>query len=188
MIFDTFRAAIGRLASVEILPRTSTPRHDDHFTANSSNEPFTPSFIGVRTQGNVIALSYPADCTNKDFRREYYLLGGRLAAAENPFQLVHDLRKVNVLSLPLRDIIADATAIARHGKVERVAFVLDVSPVVRRAIQAGLYMCPVQPARLFTGDQDAIAWAGEGDKAPPRLPDDLCAAAAARVRHETPLL
>ena len=122
------------------------------------------SLLGVDVAaGDVVTLTYPDCCSGPAFRERYNEVAALLAAATRPFRLVHDLRLANLFELPLDSIIEDATSIAKNGMVERVCFVVDLNPVMQQTFTLGLWMCPVQPARVFKDRQEACNWAAVRD-------------------------
>ena len=109
---------------------------------------------------NVITIRYPKDCGSTAFRHDYSVVAQRLATIQNRFRVVHDLRRTERLrQLPWRDLLKDAYNIASRGKVEKVAFLLNLSFTMQATLAIFLRLSPVQPARAFTCDAKAQAWA-----------------------------
>jgi len=120
--------------------------------------------ITVEVSGNVVTLRYPSEAQGETFATSYADVRLQLAAWSEPFRLVHDLRRTNLFDLKLDDVIADAAMIGQAGMVERVAFVVDVNPILHATITLGLVLSPVQPAQIFASDVEAQAWAAIKDE------------------------
>ena len=128
--------------------------------SKAAHEEEKPARLSMDERDGLICLRWPATCDGEAFTHDSRRVAEALAAKTAPFGLVHDLRHCAVLSIRLDEVVADAAAIARHGKVERVAFVLACSPWIRATISAGLGLfCPVQPAAIFEDAAEACDWA-----------------------------
>ena len=131
--------------------------------------------VGMEAIGNVVLIRYPPACRGSTFVTSYSEVSTKLAAATTPFRLIHDFRFARhvdlwaLLNLQSEAFFADATAMANRGKVERVAFISGpISHWIRRSIELGLYLSPVQPARLFEHESEAVAWAAAESQRAPR--------------------
>lgn len=124
--------------------------------------------ISMETTDGAVCMTWPESCTGEPFVASYKHCSKVLDAYTEPFTLVHNWQKCNLLSMhgQLDTLIKDASAIAEHGLVNRVAFVLDCSPWLRATISAGLgLLCPVQPARVFVDAKTARKWASDSHAA-----------------------
>ena len=127
----------------------------------------SPSGLALVVQPGLVCLRWPPGGPGETFLRDYAAAAEQLAAQALPFGLVHDVTGCNLQELasvlPLNTLIADATAIASHGNVERVAVVRELSPMWRRALQTAIdLLCPVQPAAVFDDPEEARMWARRG--------------------------
>ena len=121
--------------------------------------------ISLEKRDGVINIRYPADCGSSEFHSSYARVSQYLREQTTPFSLVHDFtqtKRLLSLSSSKEAALADGKAIAKLGCVERVAFVVNISPLMRAVIRAGLTLSPVRPAELFSCPERAHAWAGEG--------------------------
>ena len=120
------------------------------------------SFLHEQADNGIVLLRYPADCRTSTFQQQYINAAQRMAKLSWSFGLVHDLRGASLLSLRVDEISNEAAAIASKGFVRRVALVLDVNPLLRAAIAAGVFaQSPVRPVRCFEHLSEACAWAGD---------------------------
>ena len=115
------------------------------------------------TAPNVLTVRVPHQCVGRAFEQSYADAMSKLAAAKHSFGLVFDLRRADLLSLPLDTILSDAASIARLGYCKRCVMLIDanINMLVKSTLTLGLYLCPVQPARLFESEPKAMAWASE---------------------------
>ena len=111
---------------------------------------------------DTILLSYPDVCAGEDYTADYARASELMYQRERRFALIHDLRAVRLSSLDTSSILSDARGIAKRGKVQRVAFVMECEGFTGATIQSAIRnFCPVQPARVFSDLRSATEWCGE---------------------------
>ena len=119
-----------------------------------------------RSEDAVLTLRYPRDVGGSGFQESFAAVSRELEAHDRRFALVHDMRMISWTSVGVVDAIAlealawsSASAIAKRGFLRKVAFCLDVNPILRTTLSWSLYLSPVQPARIFDNYAEADAWA-----------------------------
>ena len=109
----------------------------------------------------VLLLRWPEYCRSPEFLQSYAQVTLHLKRTESSFAILHDMRCCYPRTIPLELVLRDAAAIARQGKVTRVALVVTVNRVLQGSLNAAVRstctrMCPT---RVFRDVASARAWA-----------------------------
>lgn len=144
------------------------PQSTDHTQPQS-----TASIVCEDSKPGLIYLRWPVDAQYPEFEIEYTDVARRLAAAKQPYGLVHDLRGSDLSPMygHLYDKVqADANEIALLGMVASCAIVLDVGPILRATISLLTHALSPVPTRVFSDSEAACAWVAGCSMHPQKTP------------------
>ena len=140
-------------------------RHRDQSPGQRTPRP-KPSALSLALLATVPLSFLPTSSPAGDKKRmqcDYAVVVAFLGRRRTPYGLVHDLRSIeslNTLAPIARQLLADATAIAKSGLVRRVAVLHSIrGAFATAAIHSLLKLSPAHPARAFLDADAGLSWA-----------------------------